>query len=503
MESELSTQSTLRPAQILAFRLGVSYHPPDSPSLPGTLAFETIRGTAGVDFIGTDSVDVLFALNETGAITVDAKDGNDTIDVADANGIIGTVTIKGGAGNDTIRAQDSDGAGAARFSSADVKGGAGDDTITSNGSVTSVLRGNEGNDDFVLTGNYTNSTVNGNSGVDTFTVGTGIVLSNSKVLGGSGNDGVMNFTAGTGIDAAVDSTINGSKGVDNITIGRVGSASNLFVHGGQDADTITVTNSVANGITYSGDKGSDTISVTGNAAASVLGGDDNDRIIVTGTGNNTLNGEAGNDVITIGGGTSSVLGGDGNDTITDGAGSDTITGGAGADVYTEDASAGTSDRYVIGAGDSAATLSGITNGFDGFTARFTLATNTIDISAVSAGLLGDAVVQGTTNVTTTAITNIIDADNVTDFSELVTYFSTAAGAAELDASGAGVINANIFTITDTDAENINGTYMIINNGNTLLDGGDLMFEINAASVVGDFAYAPGTASDLTTAAFII
>ena len=129
MESELSTQTTIRPAQILATRLGVSYHRPDSPSLPGTLAFETIRSAAGVDFIGTDGVDALFSLNETGAITVDAKGGNDTITLQDSDQVVGTATIKGGAGNDTIALTAESGGNNSRLASSSVNGGQGDDTI--------------------------------------------------------------------------------------------------------------------------------------------------------------------------------------------------------------------------------------------------------------------------------------------------------------------------------------------------------------------------------------
>ena len=161
MESELSTQTTLRPAQILAFRLGVSYHPPDSPSLPGTLAFETIRGESGVDFIGTDGVDVLFSLNDAGTKTVDAQGGNDTVDLTNETGVVGTAEVKLGEGDDTLTMGAND-TGNNRLADSTVNGGPGDDNITTEGAVSTKIRGNEDDDDFFLRTNsvsYTHLTL--------------------------------------------------------------------------------------------------------------------------------------------------------------------------------------------------------------------------------------------------------------------------------------------------------------------------------------------------------
>lgn len=464
MEPEHSTQTTLRPAQNLAVRLGVSYHPTDSPSLPGTLAFETIFGEAGVDFIGTDSVDVLFSLNETGAITVDAKGGNDTITLQDSDQVVGTATIKGGAGNDNITLSAESGGNNSRLSSSSVNGGQGDDNFFLAGSVSTTIRGNEEDDDFFLAQNYTNSTINGNSGEDSFFVRAGFQLSNSKILGGNDNDGRMDFSAG--ILSAVDSTINGSKGNDNITIGLVTEATNFTVFGGQDNDVINSTNTGSDNVVYSGDKGDDQIT-TGAAKDSVLGGEGND-LIATGADADTIDAGAGNDIVNDGAGNDTINLGEGNDIYVDAAGDDTITGGAGADTYTP-ADGG---NYIIGStDDSAAAISGTNRTFDSMLAGFAAATDTIDISAMSESLTGD---RNPNSVVVSAPLTV----NVGSFADLRTFM---ADGANLTASGTTARQVEVTTIT-VPAGSINGTYLIVNNTNNVLDSGDMMFRIDAADL---------------------
>jgi Ca2+-binding RTX toxin-like protein len=463
------------------------------------VAFTTIRGESGVDFIGSDGVDVLFALNETGALTVDAKAGNDNIVIATANAASVTsdlsVTVKGGEGNDTITAQDLYDAGVARFTGADVKGGAGNDTFNTGGAVTSVLRGNEGNDGFALEGNYTNSTLNGNSGSDSFVTTAAIALSNVKVLGGTGNDGAMDFDLGiaTDITVAVESTINGGKGVDNISIGDVAVASNFFVFGGQDNDVITSTNDAADGVTFSGDKGDDTLNL-GDSDDIANGGEGND-LIAAGGGKDTVDAGAGNDIVTDGAGADSNTLGAGNDSYTDGAGSDTIIGGAGHDTYTF----GTADLNhfdIDSVTDSAAAMSGTSVTFDDLDSAggsFDLTFNTIDITGISDSLTGASGANALNIVALGA--NITTCDT---FADLRTHF---AGGAILPRSGATAktVEATVITVAQATATaaNIDGTYIILNNGNTILDGGDVMFEINLADFgAGEYAF---TTSEATSA----
>jgi Ca2+-binding RTX toxin-like protein len=361
------------------------------------VAFETIRGESGVDFVGTAAVDALFALNETGAITADGLAGNDTINIANSTGLVGNATVKGGAGNDTIAFTDAAGANVSRLLNSSVNGGAGDDAIGTEGTESSVVRGNEADDNFTLRGNYSNSTINGNSGEDSFAINivgnatATLTLSNSKILGGTDNDGRMRFNAGGGIAAAIDSTINGSKGNDQITIGAVARAEGFTVFGGQGNDLINSSNAGADGIVYSGDKGDDQIT-TGAANDVVNGGEDND-LIDAGTGTDTIDAGTGDDIVLDRAGNDTSVLGEGNDAYTDAAGNDTITGGAGRDTYTIDATG--DNNYVIGSGDSAATLTGTSQGFDIFSAGFTADNQHIDLTPVAEALLGDAVTGGT------------------------------------------------------------------------------------------------------------
>lgn len=75
----------------------------------------------------------------------------------------------------------------------------------------------------------------------------------------------------------------------------------------------------------------------------IVGTDENDYI-VSGGGNDSIDGLAGDDVIKAGAGNNTVIGGEGNDTITTGAGDDSIIGGAGADVI----NAGAGDNTMLG-----------------------------------------------------------------------------------------------------------------------------------------------------------
>jgi hypothetical protein len=483
------------------------------------LAFTTTTGASGSDFVGTAAVDSIFALNVAGTVSVEGLAGNDIIDVSNSTGTIGTVTVKGGAGNDTISFDGAGGTTESVISSGSVNGGAGRDNITLVGATSSKARGNEDADNFTLSGNYSSSTINGNSGVDSFGVAvtaantSTLTLQSTKIHGGADNDGVMNFTngniagAGNDIVSAIDSTINGNLGVDNITIGNVGTASGFEVRGGQGNDTINITNQGADGILYAGDLGDDSISVTaGDADASILGGDGIDAINTTGsTGDHTIDGGIGNDIVTLAAGDDLVTLGEGNDAITAGTGDDSITGGAGADVATITANvgAGDLDLYTITSlTDSAATLTGGTNGFDGFTSGLGLfndgagnvdvagdtpvattfvTNNLVDISDVSNSLLGDRV-SGTTTFRNNAAAGATAAVNVSTFAALRTAL-----AGQLVASGtvANQIEANTVTVASAAVTNINGTYVIINNTNTGLDSGDLMFELNVTAYTAD------------------
>lgn len=501
MESELSTQSTLRPAQILAFRLGVSYHPPDSPSLPGTLAFETIRGTAGVDFIGTDGVDILLSLNESGSKTVDARGGNDNITFEDNAGVVGNTTVRAGEGNDTISIGGNQ-EGTTRITSSSINGGAGNDTVITDGALQSTLRGNEGEDVFNLIGNYTASVINGNSGGDVFNLTGNTTFESSKIVGGNDNDGQIILDS---FDiTAVNTTINGNKGNDSITIGGNGgagagagtddlNAAGFTVHGGQGDDTITnsFAGTVTGTVTYSGDNGDDNIAA-GAGAGSVLGGAGNDTLNGQ-AGNDTIEGGDGNDAISGGTGTDSILGGEGNDTINGDGGVDTITGGGGADSFT--ISAGV-DTYVFSAiSDSAAGFSGsnatLAANFDAFN---TFTTDSVDVAGIDNALAGSVAttlnVNAAATLTATAAVTGAPANNMLVDDADVKALIEASG---LTASGVGTIQAYIYTIdaatinTDGTASPLAGNvYAYLNDTNAVYSSGDVMVQFGTVAEATTF-----------------
>ncbi|MCP4860274.1 MAG: hypothetical protein GY902_03415, partial [Planctomycetes bacterium] len=231
------------------------------------MAFTTTRGESGVDFIGTDGVDALFVINEpennvvsggTGVITIDAKAGNDNVDLTNESGVTGNAEVKLGEGNDILTMGGNAVNRLNRLVDSFVNGGPGNDDITTEGTVSTKLRGNEGDDDFFLNSNYTGTTINGNSGQDSITLDGDITLSDTKILGGSGNDGQFDFSDTGNEILAVDSVIQGGKGLDTITIGDVTTGTTNFrVSGGADNDTILVqnTNEASDGVAYNGAAG--------------------------------------------------------------------------------------------------------------------------------------------------------------------------------------------------------------------------------------------------------
>jgi len=474
------------------------------------LAFQTIRGESGVDFIGTDNVDILLSLNEAGDQTVDALGGNDNITLENTAGVVGTATVKGGAGNDTIVIGGTSNQGITRISGSILNGGLGDDILTSQGAVTSTIRGNEGQDTINLAGNYTSSKINGGAGGDIFALTAAVQLENTKILGGNDNDGAINLSGQ--IITAVNSTVNGSKGVDTITLGGAAiNATGFTVFGGQGDDFINAAamTAASDGVTFSGDDGNDQIQ-TATADDLIFGGEGNDIITTTG-GANTIDGGAGDDQLTGGAAADSIDGGEGNDTIVDadalantinggegndsitvGLGADEITGGLGRDTYID--ATGTyqgSTDYNIGLSDSNAVTTGVTTTFDRFVDLFGGA-STVDIdltSALSNQLAGSNVTNAGVN-TGAAIATIAIADENNGTGVTFAEIKTAVDAAALTASGNGGVNAYIITVAGQTAVNgvtMNGVvaaatavdYVLLNNTNTILDAGDSMFQVSA------------------------
>ena len=441
------------------------------------MAFETLRGESGVDFIGTANDDALFVLNETGAITAEANEGDDLIILSDSDNVVGTATIKGGAGDDEVTLLDQDGGVNSRLVNSSVNGGAGDDEFILAGAVGTVVRGNEDEDNFNLAGNYTNVTLNGNSGEDTFLINdegedaAAITLSDAKILGGTGNDGAIDFTDGD-ILAAFDSTINGSKGNDGIQIGNVDAASNFFVFGGQGDDQIVSNNADADGIVYSGDLGDDIIN-TGGADDSISGGEGDDDL-TGGGGDDTIDGGAGDDDIAGGGDDDVISGGEGDDEISGGLGEDTITGGAGADTYENN---GGDDTYNFGSvSESAAATSGTDVTFDTIEDDDLV----LDLSDVINNLAGNRF-DGVVNQTDEGDLTIVPAGDDLTFGEIKDAFEAAYGNIVSDED---TLEVTTFVIDAAGDDLDDSVFAVIHDGFGNLTSGDMMFELADAALAG-------------------
>ena len=154
-------------------------------------------------------------------------------------------------------------------------------------------------------------------------------------------------------DDAGDITVTGLTVKDKITFAEGNDPEYSLSEGGLvvegDTTTVTVTQAGAdmthrvfvNGV--ADDLSDKTLTVTGleNFDGSDLGfgnydvtGTDEQNILITGDGNDTIDGGAGGDILAAGGGDDVVNGGDGNDVILGEAGNDTLSGGAGSDQFT-------------------------------------------------------------------------------------------------------------------------------------------------------------------------
>jgi hypothetical protein len=491
------------------------------------VAFQTIGGENSTDYIGTDNVDALFVLNDnSGKILVDAKGGNDVVDLTNESGVVGNTEVKLGEGADVLTMGAND-TGNNRLSASTVNGGPGNDNITTEGALSTKIRGNEQDDDFFLLSNYTDTTINGNSGVDSFTIGVSaqnrggtITLSDTKILGGSNNDGQMDFSDGTIL--AVDSVIQGGKGLDTITIGDLANGlSNFRVSGGADNDTIVVnnTNGNADGAQYNGAAGEDTFTFANTNAGNAVskGGDAGDRYTISGTGSITAEGEAGNDVFAINGGQ--------NAGVNRANARNIIIGGEGADTYSHsNLNSRRGQTYRVNSvSESAAAVTGTAVTFDTFSN--TLSTNKAsdgDILDLDTGGTGEELVGNRLNGDeVNAVTTFSDAVNaVAAGANPVTaavqatastangmQTSTATSFAALKAQLDGGLTASVSNLNNTNtgrislelikidagsndvATGIDGYYAILNNTNRILDSGDMMFRLST-----DFAVATTTAN---------
>jgi hypothetical protein len=348
----------------------------------------TIFGGTGAGD-SADGADSIGLLGSGGTITVYANGGADLINGdAIANGV-GTgfldgtkATIYGGAGNDTVNitfAQNAKG-------TVTVYGGEDADTIQVVNTGTTTIYGGTGQGD--STDGADNIILSGSSGTVTVFANAG----NDFITGVAGSNSVSNFADG------VNANLYGGKGNDTINVGiATGGKGTINVFGGEDQDSITVgltagSATTVYGGTGQGDSadGADLITITGQGTATVFGNGGADSINLAGfTGASsaasanvvTVYGGTGNDSINVGStvngtATFNLSGNEGNDTF--------IIGNVGA---TEVATV----TFGSVAATKALTVAGLT-----ITAGNTNAVTAAEISAAVAGQTDGA----TLNVTT-------------------------------------------------------------------------------------------------------
>lgn len=216
-------------------------------------------------------------------------------------------------------------------------GGSGNDTLTGNAAIATSLSGGAGND-----------TLNGGSGNDTLDGGIG----NNTLNGGSGND-AYNFTKRTIVGSDLD-TVNAGTGNNSLQFSSFTDdlSVNLQTAGNQTVDAakgfrVNLHGTITTLITGSGND-----SLTGNATLGTY--------LSGGIGNDTLNG------------------GSGNDSLNGGVGNNTLNGGAGNDNYSlvVRTIAG-SDLDTVNAGTGSNSLS-----FSSFTNALTLSLQTVGVQMV-------------------------------------------------------------------------------------------------------------------------
>jgi Ca2+-binding RTX toxin-like protein len=311
------------------------------------------RDVAGRIFVNGGAVVVHGSkptVNNVKQIRILAGGGDDTVSLDETNGALPRADIFGGTGNDRITGS----SGLDRLF-----GGAGNDVLIG-GRGDELLAGGDGSD--FVDGNQGADTVVLGDGNDTFQWDAGD--GSDKVDGNAGHD-VMLFN-GAAAGEVFDVAANGSRvvffrsvgtitmdlgGVEEIDTRTLGGVDAFIAHDltGTDVTHLEVDEGVAGApdgstdrLTVDGTDSGDVITVSGSVAAGVSVTGLPASVHVTGTDpvdGFAIAGAGGDDVVNASGLAAGVLtfnadGGDGNDTITGSAGDDVLTGGPGDDVLT-------------------------------------------------------------------------------------------------------------------------------------------------------------------------
>ncbi len=321
--------------------------------LSGGAGNDVLNGTqdsAGDTLLGGDGDDTLVGTNSGGIDILDGGNGIDTADFstwggANINLASGTafnstlVSIENVIGNGTITGDSNANVLTGGFSADTLNGAGGNDTLNG-GDGNDVLDGGSGND--ILHGGLGSDQLRGSVGDDTLDGGpaeagvwntavytgdaAGVVanLATGMATGTlSGNDTLIAINALTGgagndtfIGDATDNQLSGGGGDDTLT----GAGGNDTLDGGTGVNTLDISSDTA-GVTVTLNGAAD------GSATGALNGTDivrNIQTVLSGSGNDTLNGDANANTLT---------GNGGNDTLRGGGGADLLDGGLGKDVF--------------------------------------------------------------------------------------------------------------------------------------------------------------------------
>lgn len=306
---------------------------------------ENIIGGAGGDSLSGDGdANIL-----TGGSGNDALDGGGGSDTANYSSASAAVTVDLAAGTST------GGAGSDTLTSIENATGSGfNDTLTGS-SAANTLKGGDGND--VIAGAAGSDTEMGGSGNDSFDQGSA-TNGGDDIDGEAGTDWV-DYSARTASVTATLSTAGTDDGaagegddVDGVENAALGTSDDMFI--GDSFNNIVMSGGGQN--VLDGGAGADTLDYSvgytagvqvdlGGGAASVDSISAFENVIGTQFAD-TINGSAGNNVIKSGAGKDRVRASSGDDTVRAGAGNDNVRGGGGDD----DLFGGSGNDFLSGGG---------------------------------------------------------------------------------------------------------------------------------------------------------
>ena len=420
----------------------------------GGLGGDTIKiGGAGNTILGDDGAATFDATS--GKITsITTQDptfgGNDTIIVSGGSNV-----IFGGTGADTINVQTV----ATAPSGNVILGDDGFAAFTTAGVLTSISSSDQtdGGDDVITTGDG-NNTILGGSGADQIMVGAG-----ANVI--FGDNGAASWTpnlSGTASTLTQIATIGETAAASGGTMASQESATGGTIYGGDDK--ITVTGDGNNVIL--GGLGADTITLNGNGSNVVLGDSGSATFDAVTTklvkivstfasapvGGTADTGTSSNDAIVLGNGNNVVIGGAGADTITLGStGSEVILGDDGEADFT---AAGTLTKVtttddVYGAADTITGVSGGFGGSGGSTVIGGLGGDTIKIGGAGNTILGDDG-AATFDATSGKITSITTQDPFFGGNDTI----IVSGGSNVIFGGTGADTINVQTVATAPSGNV-------------------------------------------------